>query len=229
MAFRYAYDHPPFHFLGHFTKSQWNSFQSWVSKRQGNFSKISQFHQIRAQQLRKTAGVLEQFYLTVNDQQLSPTFTKDLWQAGSNGHFAYPYDNDHMPMVMMSKVKARFKGMLQRDEDGVFFMNQVRCLIEKHEYSAQESHDFTQTTTSSTATTATPEALQPLLAKINSYFSKPEYAAVLVDDVNNLYQGQPYFRVHQADQPTPYELYLMNHSDSTVPIAIMEPNDTGTP
>src|SRR4051812_20617071 len=132
-SFQYAYTHPPFNFLGHFTMSQWNAFQAWVAQRQGNFPDIALFHQIRAQQLRKTAGVLEQYYSTLNDQKLAPTFSKTLWKPSENGHFTYPYDNDQLPMVMMSKVKTRFKEMLQRDEEAVFYMNQVRCLIEKNE------------------------------------------------------------------------------------------------
>lgn len=217
---QYAYAHPPFNFLGHFTASQWTAFQNWVSARTGNFPNISLFYQIRAQQLRKTAGVLEQFYSTQNDQQLSPTFSKTLWAPGPDGYFTYPYDDDHLPMVMMSRIKTQFKEMLQRDEEGVFSMNRVRCLIEKNEDMAQDSHDFTQPDNSKT--NDNPQTLQPLLAKINGYFSKPEYVAVLVDDVNTLYQGQPYFRVNQADTPTAYELFLMNHSDSSVPIAIKE-------
>lgn len=225
MAFQYAYAHPPFNFLGHFSASQWGAFKSWVAARQNNFIPISQFHQIRAQQLRKTAGVLEQYYSTVNDQKLAPTFSKTLWKPGQYGHFAYPYDNDQLPMVMMSKIKIRFKEMLQRDEEAVFHMNQVRCLIEKSEDMAQYAHDFINSP-SDTANSSTnnPETLQPLLAKINSYFSKPEYVAVLVDDVNNLYKGQPYFRVHQADTPTIRELEQMMHTDPSLglPISIKE-------
>ena len=225
-AFQYAYTHPPFNFLGHFSKSQWNAFQAWVAARQGNFTGISQFYQIRAQQLRKTAGVLEQFYSTINDQSLAPTFSKTLWKPSENGHFTYPYDNDHLPMVMMGKVKTQFKEMLQRDEEAVFSMNQVRCLIEKNEDLAQYSNDFIQpaNATNATATSSAPETLQGLLAKINGYFSKPEYVAVLVDDINSLYKGQPYFRVNQADPPTIWELEQMNHSDPSLglPIAIKE-------
>ena len=222
-AFKYAYAGPPFHFLGHFSATQWGAFQSWVGSRQSNFTPISQFYQIRAQQLRKTAGVLEQYYNTVNDQKLTPTFSKTLWKPGPDGHSIYPYDNDHLPMVMMSKVKSRFKEMLQRDEEAVFHMNQVRCLIEKNEDMAQHAYDFTQPA-NSTTTGSAPETLQPLLAKINSYFSKPEYAAVLVDDINSLYKGQPYFRVNQADEPTIWEKEQMMHSDPSLglPINIKE-------
>lgn len=221
-SFKYAYAHPPFNFLGHFTMSQWNAFQAWVDARKGNFTDISLFYQIRAQQLRKTAGVLEQYYSTLNDQTLTPTFTKDLWKPGPNGHFAYPYDNDQLPMVVMSKIKKQFKEMLQRDEEAVFYMNQLRCLIEKNEDMAQFSHDFVQPETNTSNNS--PDTLQPLLAKINSYFSKPEYVAVLVDDINSLYKGQPYFRVNQSDTPTQYELEQMNHTDPSfnLPISVKE-------
>jgi hypothetical protein len=221
-SFTYAYAHPPFNFLGHFTASQWASFQQWVGARKGNLNDISVFYQIRAQQLRKTAGILEKFYSTLNDQPLAPTFNKNLWKPGPHGHFSYPYDNDQIPMVAMGKIKKQFKEMLQRDEEAVFYMNQVRCLIEKNEDLAQYAHDFTLPTTNTS--NSSPDTLQPLLAKINSYFSKPEYVAVLVDDINKLYKGQPYFRVNQSDTPTIWELEQMNHSDPSlnIPIAIKE-------
>jgi hypothetical protein len=226
-VFKYAYAHPPFNFLGRFTASQWAAFQSWVAARKDNFTDISLFYQIRAQQLRKTAGILEQYYSTSNDQPLSPSFSKEIWKPGPDGHFAYPNNDDHVPMVMMSRIKARFKEMLQRDEEGVFYMNQVRCLIEKNEDAAQYSHDFIQAPNQQSNTGSVPDnpqTLQSLLDKINGLFSKPEYVSVLVDDVNtaNFYKGQPYYRVHQADPPTPWELYLMNHSDESTPIAIKE-------
>ena len=220
--FKYAYSHPPFNFLGRFTLSQWQSFQTWVAQRKDNFPAISQFHQIRAQQLRKTAGLLEQFYSTQNDQVLAPTFSKELFSPGANGHFSFPHDDDQVPMVMMTRIKTRFKEMLQRDEEAVFAMNQIRCLIEKQEDAAQVNHDFIQP--SNSKTNDNPQTLQPLLDKINSLFSKPEYVSVLVDDVNanNQYKGQPYYRVNQADAPTQWELEQMNHADANTPISIKE-------
>lgn len=221
-GYQYAYAHPPFNFQGHFSASQWTAFQAWINARSNNLLATSQFYQIRAQQLRKTAGVLEQYYNTLNDQKLAPTFSKTLWKPGSNGHFTYAYDNDQLPSVAMGKIKMKFKDMLQRDEEAVFYMNQVRCLIEKNEDMAQLANDFIKPATSTTTTT--PETLQSLLAKINGYFSKPEYVAVLVDDVNNQYKGQPYFRVNQADTPTTWELEQMSHSDPSLnlPISVLE-------
>lgn len=222
-AFKYAYAHPPFNFLGRFSATQWDAFQAWVAARKDNFPDIALFYQIRAQQLRKTAGVLEQYYSTENDQTLAPTFTKELWAPGPDGHFAFQNNDDHVPGVMMTRIKTRFKEQLQRDEEGVFEMNRVRCLIEKNEDAAQFSHDFVQSVNSKTASDNI-QTLQPLLDKINSLFSKPEYVSVLVDDKNtaNFYKGQPYYRVHQADTPTQWELEQMNHSDETTPIAIKE-------
>jgi len=37
-----------------------------------------------------------------------------------------------------------------------------------------------------------------------------------------MYKGQPYFRVHQAETPTQWELEQMNHSSADTPIAIKE-------
>jgi hypothetical protein len=221
-AFKYAYAHPPFNFLGRFTATQWDAFQAWVKARQSSFPDIAQFYQIRAQQLRKTGGVLEQYYSTENDQTLAPTFSKELWAPGPDGHFSFQNNDDHVPAVMMSRIKVRFKEQLQRDEEAVFEMNRVRCLIEKNEDTAQFSYDFTQPANSKS--NDNPQTLQPLLDKINSLFSKPEYVSVLVDDKNtaNFYKGQPYYRVHQADTPTQWELEQMNHSDASTAIAIKE-------
>ncbi len=225
-AFKYAYPHPPFNFLGRFTLTQWNAFQAWCAAREGNFPGITQFYQMRAQQLRKTAGILEHHYSNQNDQTLAPTFVKELWAPGPHGHFNYGINNDdHLPMVLMSRIKSKFKDMLQRDEEAIFAMNQIRCLIEKHEDIAQHNHDFTQPPDNSTSTSSdNPYTLKPLLAKINSLFGKPEYVAVLVDDINpsRMYKGEPYYRVHQAEDPTQWELERMNHSSPSTPISVKE-------
>jgi hypothetical protein len=214
MAYKYAKVGPPFNFLGHFSASQKNAFKDWVTARTDNFKAIQFHHQMRAQQLRKTAGVLEAYYKTKNDQTLSPTFEKAAWQPGEQGHFNYAPENDHLPMVTMGKIKARFKEQLQRDEEAVFHMNHLRYIIEKHEDAAQFTKDFTDSNAK--------DNLNQLLADIENQFAQPEYQAVLVDDVKNLYKGEPYFRVHTADKPTRWELEQMNHSSPDLDIDIKE-------
>lgn len=192
MAYKYGYEGPPFNFLGHHSETQQQKFKSWTDERTGNFPNIQQFYQIRAAQLRKTSGVLEQFYKAVNDDQLTPTFDKAVWQPGKDGWFAYSYRDDHLPMVTMSKIKAHFREQLHRQDEAVFQMNHIRNLIEKTEDKAQKANEATGD-------------LQKLFTQINGYFNKPEYQAVLVKDQTDLYQGQPRFRVHQLDEPTQWE------------------------
>ena len=233
-AFQYAYPGPPFHFMGTFTLSQWNALKTWVNSRSGDVAEVSTFHRIRAEQLRKTAGVMEQYYSTIypkesgtyNNETLAPTFQKAPWKPGQYGAFSYTSGDDQLPMYQMSKVKTRLREMFQRHEDAIYYMNQIRCLIERHEDLAQYAYDFVQqpSTVQSTATPTDPQTLQDIITRIDSYFSKPEYQDVLVDDVNagNMYQGQPYFRVHPADEPTAFELYLANHSPEGFPIGIVD-------
>lgn len=111
----------------------------------------------------------------------------------------------------------------EREDDAVFYMNQVRCLIEKNEDAAQYANDFLQDSPAD-STGVNPRTLPELLTKINSYFAKPEYQITLVDDVNsaNLYKGQPYARVNQADDMTQWELEQANHSQPTTPINIVD-------
>ena len=167
---------------------------------------------MRAQQLRKTAGVLETFYSKLNDQKLTATFLKPAWQPGTNGHFGYIQREDQLPMVTVSKIKTRFREQLQRDDEGVFFMNHVRNLIENHEDNAQYANDIQSDTNK--------ENLQTLLKNIDTYFGQPQYEATLVKDQSDLYKGQPRFRVHQLDEPTIWELEQANHSVAGTPIQI---------
>ncbi len=222
----YAYAGPPFHWLGNFSMSQWKAFKTWANQRVGDVKDISTLHRIKAEQLRKTAGVLEQYYSSVYPQEqgsygekLAPTFQKTVWKPNEHGHFDYLPGDDQLPMVMVGKAKGQMKDMLQRHEDAVYFMNQVRCLIEKHEDWAQYASDFAQ---GSSGVPGNPVTLADILAKVDGYFTRPEYQHVLVDDISNLYKGQPYYRVHPADPPTQWELEQSNHSPSSFPIGLVD-------
>lgn len=217
MSYKYALPGPPFNFLGNFSETQRDNFKSWVNARTANFLAIKLHHQIRAQQLRKTAGILEKFYAEApkyNDQKLTTTFLKPAWQPGANGHFSYVYRNDHLPMVAVSKIKDLFREQLQRDDEGVFFMNHVRNLIEGHEDAAQFASDV--------QSDKNVDNLQTLLQRIDSYFGQPDYEAALVKDKTDLYKGQPRFRVHQLDEPTIWELEQVNHSAAGSPLQLIQ-------
>ena len=196
MAYRYAYSGPPFNWLGNFSKTQWDSFQTWYGGNPaGRWNGIKLHYQIRAQQLRKTAGALEQFYQTANDDKLSPTFGKAAWQPPTSGWFPYVQRDDQLPMVAMSSIKAYLKEQLQRQDDSVFHMNHVRNLIEKTEDKAQSAND---------ASTGVPE----LIGQINGYFAIPRFSAVLVNDQTDVYpagSSNPRYRVKQLDNPTQFE------------------------
>lgn len=202
-GFTYGYPGPPFNFLGHFSKTQQTAFNAWVRARELNFAPIQQHYQIRAAQLRKTAGVLEQFYSTLNDEKLSPTFKKEVWKAGPQGHFSYPYRDDQLPMIAMAQIKDYMKEQFQRQDDSVFQMNYLRNVIEKTEDKAQKAFLAMNPTQFSNDT------VENLITRINGYFSQPEYEAVLVDDQKDVYPegtSQPRFRVHQLDIPTQWEV-----------------------
>lgn len=199
----YGYTGPPFNFLGHFSLTQWNAFQAWVNARTGNFPAIQQFLQIRSGNLRRTAGVLEQYYSTLNDEKLVPTFNKQVWKPGPQGHFNYKFRDDQLPMVAMGQIKEFLKDQFQREDESVFAMNQLRNLIEKTDDRAERAYLAVNPTQYVSDTVST------LITRINGYFSLPEYEAVLVNDQQDVYPSgttQPRFRVHQLDIPTQWEV-----------------------
>lgn len=199
----YGYTGPPFNFLGHLSLTQQQAFNAWVRAREKNFAPIQQHYQIRAEQLRKTSGVLEQFYSTLNDELLTPTFAKKPWKPGSQGSFNYPYRDDQLPMVTMYQIKDYLKEQFQRQDESVFAMNYIRNIIEKTEDKAEKAFQAMN------STQFTNDTVENLIAQINGYFSQPEYEAVLVNDQTDVYPAgttQPRFRVHQLDVPTQWEV-----------------------
>ncbi len=193
------------------SQTQFSAFQSWydngvpptppptdftTASDPDSWTAVKQHYQIRAQQLRKTAGALEQFYATVNDEKLSPTFNKAAWQPPQTGYFQYVHRDDHLPMVAMGQIKGYLKERLQRQDDAVFQMNHLRNLIEKTEDKAEYALDA-------------PSSIADLIAKINGYFSLPAYSAVLVKDQSDVYPAgstDPRYRVHELDSPTTWEM-----------------------
>ena len=201
MAFKYALTGPPFNFLGNFSETQHNALTSWVNTRTGNFPAITTHHQIRAQQLRKTAGLLEKYYSSANGESLPLTFQKEAWKPGSNGQWSYGNRNDHEPAMAVSNLKNQFRFQFQRQEESYFHMYHLRNQIERQEDLA---------TFASTA----PTTVSGLMTSINNFFGQKEYEAVLVKDITGTYQGQPMYRVHQADAPTAWEQYQHSYGPS---------------
>jgi len=193
-GFVYGYTGPPFNFLGNFCTTQWNAIQAYIGPAKSNLPAIQTHYQIRAAQLRRTSGVLEQFY-TTETPALAPTFNKVVWKPGPNGWFNYVQRDDHLPMVAMGQIKDILQGQFQWQDEAVFQMNQLRNLIEKNEDSAQKANEGSNN-------------ISNLIIAINGYFNKPEYQAALVKDQTDVYPAgttQSRFRVHQLDVPTQWE------------------------
>jgi hypothetical protein len=195
MAYRYAITGPPFNFLGNLSETQRNAFSAWVTKQTPSLPSVQVFHQVRAQQLRKTAGLLETFYAKSSaiPDNLAPTFIKNSWTPGPDGHFPYAQRNDHVPAMVVSNIKKHFHTRLVHQDDAVFHMNHLRAQVEKQEDLAEYAFEGTTN-------------VSKLMDKLVTLFGQAEYQAALVHDISDSYQGEPRFRVHQLDQPTAYEI-----------------------
>lgn len=205
MAYKYALAGPPFNFLGHLSETQKKTFYKWLDKRTPYHPKITEWYQIRSHQLRKTAGLLEEFYQTKypdpdEPEPLKTTFQKDEWKPGKEGHWAYQNRGDQVPAITVGRIKDRFQHMLQRDDEGMFWMNWLRNHIERHEDKANMHQEASG-------------VVGKLRTELDTMFSKPEYQAVLVKNESELYKGEPYFRVHPLDEPTIWEKEQFNHSE----------------
>ena len=189
---KYSKTGPPFDFLGHLSESQKKEFYKWIDKRKPNFVDIEKWWRIRAHQLRKTAGILEKWYKEKNDEPLKTRWEKKTWEPGGDGHFLYINRDDKLPGLTVAEIKELFKEQLQRDDEGMFQMGHLRTVIEKAEDQAQRANE---------ATGRVPQ----LTSELDRYFGQPEYQAVLVKDLSDLYKGQPRFRISQMDEPTIWE------------------------
>lgn len=206
----YAQTGSPFNFLGNFSESQKLALASWIQGRMGNFPAIQLHHQVRAQQLRKTAGMLEAFYAGTdhgNIESLAVNFQKETWQPGPHGHWAYGFRNDHLPAMTMVEIKKRVKYQMERADEAVFHMKHLRNQIEVQEDKAQHAKESLT-------------EIPALMNKIEAFFGLPEYQMALPKDITNLYKGQPLARVNQLDTMTPWEMDQHNHGhpDSTLTI-----------
>ena len=188
----------PFHFLGTFGEKQKATLWAWTESRKANFARIEQFWRIRAQQLRKSAGVLEDFYATQRNG-LKPFFVKDPFKPSEDGHFTAIAQDDAHPAQAIFEIKERFQPQLQLDDEGVFMMDHVRCLIEAAEDLAMMNHDAVAVVTARKS-------------DVDQMFEESQYEAVLVKDISDLYKGQPKHRCNPLDAPTAFEKDLFAHT-----------------
>jgi len=179
----YAKIGSPFNFLGHFSAAQKTAFYAWLAARKGNFTSITEFHQIRSQQLRKTGGLLETIYASAN---LSPSFNKAPWSP--TNWFSYPNRDDVQPAVAVATIKDRYKEQMQHDDEAVFWMNWLHVQIERQEDLAQYASEANTT-------------VAALQTQLDAMFNQSAYDAVLVKDTSK-------FRVSQFDDPTAGERLL---------------------
>lgn len=187
----YVHQGPPFNFLGHFSETQLKAFEAWTTANGSKFSEIEVFYRARAQQLRKTAGLLEVFY-AAKATPLRPSFVKGEWRPDAAGHFLPTTRDDRLPADAMAVIKDRFQDQLAADDEAVFRMNLLRVRFESYEDLAQEAHDA-------------PAVVSAKLKDVKRYFADPQYSGALVRDKSDLYQGEPRYRVHPLDPPTAWE------------------------
>jgi hypothetical protein len=189
----------PFNFMGHFSETQFDSLKSWIEdEARAGQNSVTEFHRIRAQQLRKTAGVLEDFYASKRGG-LKPTFNKAPWKPPTGGHFQYVERDDSLPASAMFDVKELLRDQLKQDDDGVFAMNHLRTQIERHEDAAEEANE-------------SDTIVKARLEDIERYFKEPQYVAVLVQDKTD---PEHTYRVNQREDPTSFERALIAHKAQT--------------
>ncbi len=198
-SYSYAHQGPPFDFLGNLSKTQWDSFRSWLAANADLPDVTQKFHQARALQLRKAGGMLEQYYATTYHEQLAPTFRKASWQPGQQGWFPYRVRNDYESGVAMWEIKRRLRSALSAQDEAVFQMNRIRVLIEREEDTAQMASEASSD-------------LATIQAKIDGLFTVPGYEATLVMNQTNTYLNMPRWRVNQLDAPTAWETALQSRS-----------------
>lgn len=194
MGFKYARTGPPFNFLGTITESQKEALEKWVGKHKADFPDLTKFHQIRAHQLRKASGMLETFYKSKDpwSRGLEPSFEKDPWQPGPDGHFFPTQRDDQGPANAVFELRDRFQYPMAFDEEGQFRMNFLRTRFEFQEDLAQEMAEAA-------------DYVVQKLADLNRYFADPHYRASCIRDKSDLFEGEPRFRAHPWDQPTKAE------------------------
>ena len=199
----YALSGPPFNFMGHMSLTQKEALFTWINRNNINQLPAVTWYQIRANQLRKSAGLLERYYATEypdpsTPQPMSPSFVKDEWQPGPNGHIPYIVGDDVAPSIAVSHLKDYFKYMLQRDDEGMFWMNWLRNHIERHEDMANMHYDAAT-------------MVEKLQDNLTNMFDSSEYQSVLVNDtqttvtgVNGITLPGPYFNSHPLNDDTAY-------------------------
>jgi hypothetical protein len=193
----YARIGPPFAFQGTLTDTQQTAFQTWDAVNRGQFPAISRFRQIQAQQLRKAAGLLEAFYASAAHPgaaaPLSPSFQKDTWQPDPGGHFLPTQRDDHLPGVVVGTILDRYQEQLGALGEGAFRLNYLRTQIEGLEDEAQDAAEA-------------PAFIAAQMTQLDQLATQAHYAGVMIaTTAASLFMGQPRYRAHPLDPPTPWE------------------------
>lgn len=188
----------PFNFLGNFGEKQKETFYKWIDARTDRFPKIEEFWRIRAQVLRKTGGILEEFYKEKREG-LKPFFQKDVWKPGPDGHFTPLNHPDLEPSEAVEDIKGVFLHQLQLDDEGVFFMDLLRTIVETSEDNAQYAREAT-------------DRVGKRKSDLDRMFTEDKYANTLVRDISD---PEHEVRVNPLEDPTDWELKLFSHDTYT--------------
>jgi len=182
----------PFDFLGVMTQDDLSALEEWLKQKTQYLSEMTSFHQMRSAQLRKTAGILEDFY-TEKEDPLSPSFVKGVFTPHPKGQKTLSIQDDTTPAICTGLIKERMQTLLEYEDDIVFRMNHVRAMIEAHEDEALDLQDA-------------PAVIKANIQTLKSLFGRPEFVRTLVSKGDmDKYRTDPY------TPPTETELLMMQN------------------
>lgn len=185
------------------TEAQKDSLVSWDDSNRPKFLPVQEFHQARAAQLRRVAGLLAAVHSARGIS--AGAFQKEPWQAPDTGYFPPNSKNDRGPAASMTAITDRYQEQLEVYDAAHFRLNFVRVQVEAHEDLAQEAADADS-------------FLTVKFADLERQFQDPNYAGVLVRTSDTWapegsgLAPEPRHRVHPLDPPTLWERYNAGHA-----------------
>lgn len=179
----------PFNFQGHLTSSQKKELVKWLNEQLTTTDKVRDWHSVRAAQLRRSSALLVDAHAESN----LPTayFQKEVEKV-IDSIVLLPQE-DARPANDVANAKQPFLTVIQAFSEAMFQQRRLKALVELHEDLAQEQEEAKDTVSRS-------------ISDLEACFGLAHYQANLVDDESNLYEGEPYFRVHPLQKPTPFEV-----------------------
>ena len=99
--------------------------------------------------------------------------------------------DDNLPGVLLGRVFNRYQEQLGALDEAAFRMNYLRTQIEGLEDAAQDAFEA-------------PDYVAAQLDRLDALFHQAHYAGVLIN-TRDTFQGQPRYRAHPFDPPTPWE------------------------